>query len=467
MFAETLPQTESDRPETAVANGPPDPDWAWAPYVPDDQRPWNLARAAHLFRRGAFGANWKQLQGALADGPGETVEKLLRPEADVAAFNRSHDEYEGPSGSVESLRSWWLRRAIETPHPLLEKMTFFWHAHFALSSATVNNPAMIRQHVQLLRSHALGRFEPLLQAVSRDPATLVGLDSTFNRKSQPNPNYARNLMARYSLGLGAFSEQDVQEAARAFTGWAVLRNQLRYFDREHDTGVKKVLGQEGDFEGDDVVRIVLGQPAAPRFLIGKLYRHLVSETEEPSDELIAPLAKSFAQDYDVAKLVETMLRSNLFFSPRAYRQRVKSPVEFALGIAAGLEGIIPTESLSQDLAALGQNLYEPPTGNGWKGGRSWINRSTLPARGNLALALVSGSKPYGTKLDPAAVADKYGFSTAESAGRFIFDLFLQSDVGAGVPEALLETLDAGGEDRSQRLRRFTHSVLSLPEFQLA
>jgi len=447
-----------------------DPDWAWAPYEPDDRRPWDLRRVGHLYRRAGFGADWDQLQQALSDGPQRAVEKLLRGGPDAAAFNQTYDQYEASatgSGSADALRAWWLRRMIHTPHPLLEKMTLFWHDHFATSNGRVKNARLMHDHVQLLRSHALGRFEPLLEAVSRDPATPLSLDCQANRKAQPNENFARALMERFSMGPGHCGQQDVREAARAFTGWFVLRSRLRYIARDHDSGVKKVLGQEGDFEGKDVVRIVLARSATPRLLVRKIYRWLISEAAEPADALIEPLAGSLAEGYDVSKLVETMLRSNLFFSPAARRRRIKGPVEFALGVVRGLEGMVPTMQLGEDLAALGQDLYHPPTVKGWPGGRHWINHSTLIGRSNLAQALLAGAKPYGAKLDPLAVAEKHGHSDPQSAGRFLLDLFLQGDVQADVAEALLKTAAPADADPSRRLRRIAHAVVTLPEFQLA
>ncbi|MHC4176228.1 MAG: DUF1800 domain-containing protein [Planctomycetota bacterium] len=466
MFAESRTQESS----AIAARKPPDPDWAWAPYEPDDRRPWDLRRAGHLYRRAAFGADWGQLQQALSDGPQRAVETLLHGGPDAADFNQTYDRYEDSaagSGSADALRAWWLRRMILTPHPLLEKMTLFWHDHFATSNARVKNARLMHDHVRLLRSHALGGFEPLLEGVSRDPATLLSLDCPANRKAQPNENYARALMERFSLGPGHYRQQDVREAARAFTGWFVLRSRLRYIAREHDSGVKKILGREGNFEGKDVVRIVLAQSAAPRLLVRKIYRWLISEMDEPADALIEPLAGSLAEGYDVSKLVATMLRSNLFFSPAARRRRIKGPVEFALGVIKGLEGMVPTAQLGQDLAALGQDLYHPPTVKGWPGGRRWINRSTLIARSNLAQALLAGAEPYGEKLDPLAVAKKHGHSDAESAGRFLLDLFLQGDVQADVAETLLKTAAPADSDPSGRLRRIAHAIVTLPEFQLA
>lgn len=450
----------------ARPGNPPDPQWAWAPYEPDDRRPWNLALAGHLYRRAAFGADWDQLRQAVADGPQRAVERLLHPETDVTAFNRQYDGFEA-SANVDGLRAWWLRRMIRTPHPLLEKMTLFWHGHFGATAARVNHAPLMREHVGLLREHALGSYPPLLEAVSRDPAMLVSVGAGENRKAVPNENYARELLARFSLGPGNFMEEDIQEAARAFTGWRVLRNQLRYFPGDHDGDVKRILGREGRFDGDDVVEIVLQQPAAPRLLVRKLYRWLVSETGEPGDALVAPLAESFAADYDVARLVRTILGSNLFFSPTAYRQRIKSPVEFAVGIVRGLEGLVPTEKLAGDLAALGQSLYYPPTIKGWEGGPFWLNGATLVGRSNLAAALLFGAKPYDDKIDPFAVAQKHGHATPQAAARFLVDLFLQGDLDEGVAGALSKTTTTGEGNPAERIRRAAHAVVTLPEFQLA
>jgi uncharacterized protein (DUF1800 family) len=467
----TLGQYQSGQAHPAVAEKLTDPGWAWAAYQPDAQRPWNLAQAGHLYRRAAFGAGWDQLQQALSDGPQRAISKLLRPEADTAKFNREYDEYETSAGSVTALRAWWLRRIILTPHPLLEKMTLFWHSHFATNSEKVKNARLMQRHVQLLRSHALNSFRALLRAISRDPAVLIWLGAEANRKARPNENFARPLMETLTLGPGHYTEKDVREAARAFTGWFVLRSQLRYIPREHDGNIKQVLGHKGNFTGDDVLRIVLEQPATARNLVCKLYRWLICETEQPNVTLIKPLAESFAKDYDILKLVEKMLRSNLFFSPVAYRQRIKCPVEFALGIVKGLEGVVSTTQLGQDLADLGQNLYNPPTVKGWAGGRHWINSATLVGRYNLALALLRGSGPYGNKLNPWAIAKKHGCSTPKSATRFLLDLFLQSDLEPDVRDALLKTIQtsagAGGDDPAGTLRHFAHEIVTLPEFHLA
>ena len=446
-----------------------DPGWAWAQYEPDAERPWNLARAGHLYRRAAFGASWDQLTQSVSDGPRRTIDKLLRPQADVEAFNLACDAYETSAGSVDDLRAWWLRRMILTPHPFLEKMTLFWHSHFATGGAEVKSARLMQQHVALLRSGALSSFAALLEGISRDPAVLLWLGADANRKSRPNENFARPLMEAFTLGPGQCTETDIQEAARAFTGWFVFAGKLRFIPREHDAGMKRILGQEGNFASEDVVRIVLEQQATSERLVRRLYRWLICETEEPNATLVAPLAESFAKDYDVLKLAETMLRSNLFFSRAAYRRRIKCPVEFALGIVKGLEGMVPTMQLAQDLAGLGQNLYYPPTFKGWTGGRHWIDSATMVGRHNVASALLQGSGPYADKLNPWAVAQKHGCSTPEAGARFLLELFVQNDLEPNVHDTLMKAAQtaAGAGGPEGGMRRFAHAVVTLGEFHLA
>ena len=467
-----LDRHQSKQARSAIDDKLTDPGWAWAVYQPNAQRPWNLIQAGHLFRRAAFGADWNQLHKALSDGPQHTIDKLLKPQADMTAFNETYDGYDNSAaGSIKSLRAWWLRRIIQTPHPLLEKMTLFWHSHFATNSDKVKNPKLMLQHIRLLRRHALNSFGDMLQAVSQDPAVLIYLGADTNRKASPNESFARTLMKNLTLGPGNYNEKDVREAARAFTGWFVLRSQLRYISREHDENPKEVLDERGNFTGDDVVRIVLKQPATSQMLVRKLYRLLICETDQPNTAMIRPLAETFAKDYDIMKLTETMLRSNLFFSKAAYRRRIKSPMEFALGIVQALEGVVSTTQLAQDLAGLGQNLYNPPTANGWAGGRNWIDSATLAGRSNLALSLLQGSEPYGDKLNPRVLANRHGCSTPISAGKFLLNLFLQSDLAPNVNESILKALQSpsgiGSDDEEATLRCFAHAVVTLPEFHLA
>ena len=447
-----------------------DPAWAWAEYEPSGSRPWTLAMAGHLYRRAAFGATFRQLELAVSDGPRKTVDRVVRCEQDLTDFHRSLDEYEDASarsGGVDSLRAWWLRRMVETPYPLLEKMTLFWHNHFGISGARVGDAPLMLQHVRLLRQHALGQYPAMLDAVASDPAMFIALGADASRKAQPNENFARQLMQRLSVGPGNYGEEDVREASRAFTGWFVLRGQLRYFDREHDAGVKKVLGRTGNWQAQDVVRIVLEQPVAPKMLARKLYRWLVAEVDEPSDQLLAPLVEMLAEDFDVGRVVEAILRSNQFFSAAAYRRRIKSPVEFALEIVRAMEGTVSTVRLGEDLGQLGQSLYNPPTTDGWHGGRHWINAATVTGRSNLARALLAPQGRYGGKLDPAALSRSYGRTDPKSSAELLVALFLQDDLSANMREALWKVIPESATDAGPWLRDFTHSVVTLPEFQLS
>lgn len=439
-----------------------DPAWAWARYEPAAGRPWTLALAGHLHRRAGFGGTWEQLQRALRDGPQRTVDGLLRPVGDVAGFNRDFDKYEASADDargVEDLRAWWLQRMMQTPHPLLEKMTLFWHGHFAVDGGRVNFTRLAQQHVALLRRHALGSFREMMGGIVRDGAVFLSLEAATNRRSQPNEQFPRWLMECYTVGPGRYTEADVREAARAFAGWFMLQGDLRDIPREHDTEPKRILGQEGRFNSDDVVRILLEQPATAEHIVRKLYRWLISETAEPDAPLVAPLAAAFGKDYNVGKIVETMLRSNLFYSVAAVRQRVKCPVEFALGIVRGLEGAVPTAGLAHDLGRLGQGLFFPPTTRGWSGGHNWINHATLAGRHNLAAAFLQPSGgPYAGKLNPAEAAKKHGRSTPQAAAKFFAELFVQdAAVAGGVYE----------RDQDKAMRRAAYAVIASPEFQLA
>ena len=225
----------------------------------------------------------------------------------------------------------------------------------------------------------------------------------------PNENYARELMELFSLGIGHYTETDIREAAKAFTGWEIKDRAATFDAAKHDSSAKAVLGQKGNWTGADIVRICLEQHAASPFIVGKLYRFLISETMPATPELIAPLAERFRKsNYDFGDLVQTMLRSNLFFAPQAYRAQVKSPVCFALGIIHALEGRTGTTTLVQALEELGQNVFYPPSVKGWYGGAIWRNGQDLLSRQNLALALTSTKNPrFDGHVDPAVLASSW------------------------------------------------------------
>jgi uncharacterized protein (DUF1800 family) len=466
-----IPTADPVNSAAAATRQPADAVWAWAAFQPGGKEPWVLRWAAHLYRRAAFGGTWGELQQSLKDGPAATVERVVRPSVDVSAWQKEHDDYDRKAGSSDAddgARAWWLRRMVETPHPLLEKMTLFWHSHFGISRARVPRGAMMVTLVHTLRRHALGNYREMLAAALRLPAVVLGLEADGNRRGRTNPNLARQLLAQYGPGTGAFAEQDVSEATRALTGWLMLRDDLRFVDREFDPGVKRILGQSGNWTADDAVRIVLEQPATARHVVRGVYRWLVSETEEPEAKLLEPLVASFHKDYDIGRLVETMLRSNWFFSAGAYRQRVRSPVELALGMIRPLEGTVPTLRLGSDLVGLGQDLLRPPTVRGWLGGRYWLNPATMMARFNLAAALLTPGGAYAEGLNPLAAVQRHGQSDPAAAADFLVELLLGGDVPAEIRKQLTSRA-AGAEAKAlpERLRELVQDIVTLPEFQLA
>ncbi len=372
-----------------------DPETAWQPWRPSAADPWDRKWAAHLYRRAAFGYSREELDEAERLGPEGTLELLLtgRPQAselletltDIGRVAALRDE------AGDSLRGWWLYCMLHGGHPLREKLTLFWHNHFATSLVKVQSPDLMFRQNCLLREHALSRFGPMLQAVSRDGAMLVWLDSSSNVKGKPNENYARELMELFSLGVGNYTEKDVREAARAFTGWRTDGRVFIFEASRHDNGPKVVLGKSGNWDGGDVVRIVLEQPAAAKFLIRKLYQHFVNETTVAPDALLEPLVQQFRKsDYDIAAVVRTMLGSRHFYSAHAFRQRIKGPVEFVLGAVRAIYQKYPEDdpryrSLPQQLLVtwlngLGQSLFAPPNVKGWPGGKAWLNTATLLER---------------------------------------------------------------------------------------
>jgi hypothetical protein len=360
---------------------------AWQPWLPTAEEPWDRKRAAHLFRRAAFGATPAELDAAAEQGFPKTLERLLAGSPDAAERVELLTETGRYYNEPANLRVWWLYAMIEGGHPLREKLTLFWHNHFATSYAKVRSTKLMYEQNVLLRKHALGRFRPFLLDMSKDTAMLVWLDSNRNVKGAPNENYAREVMELFSLGVGNYTEKDIREAARALTGWhhdaevATFENQPAL----HDDGEKTIFGQTGKWAGTDVVRLCCDHKACAKFLVGKLYNYLVSETKPP-EQLLEPLADRFRQsDYDIASLVSVMLASRLFFSQHAYRKRVKWPAEYVVEAVRGVvPGRVPLSDLTDPLAKMGQVLFAPPNVKGWRTGTDWLNSATLLARNNFA-----------------------------------------------------------------------------------
>ena len=453
-----------------------DPNWAWAAYEPGTGQPWSRRLAAHLYRRAGFAANSAELDQSAALGPAAAIDKLCSPGPPPAEFQSTSAmlaQRTVAAGNVEQLAAWWLYRMLNTYDPLLEKLTLFWHGHFATSAAKVDKPQMMLDQNQMLRQHARGRFQDMVKAVSRDPAMLVYLDSTTNRRIHPNENYARELMELFTLGVGNYTEKDVKEVARAFTGWEVLGDRFVFNASQHDAGVKSILGRSGNFDGDDAVRIVLDHPAASRFIAGKLIRFFVFDELAAPDSLVEPIAKDLREhEFRIGPVLRRILGSNLFYSDHAIGRKVRSPVELGIGLLRALGATTNLVKLAQGLAELGQSLFHPPNVKGWDGGRTWINSSTLLGRANLVRQLLLAPETrYDQSSDDnlATVADRAGATTPTKTVDWLLELLVAVPVPPAVRDVLVQLAgdENGPADRSRRIADVIHAVSALPEFQLA
>jgi uncharacterized protein (DUF1800 family) len=447
----------------------------WSAYEPTPADPWDLRKVAHLHRRAGFGATRAELQRDLKDGPAASADRLLQPRdcsPEETSVRNALRAGVVKSGDAERLKAWWLYRILYDPDPLREKLTLFWHGHFATSMRKVGDVGMMLGQNELLRKHALDEFSAMLAGIIADPAMLVWLDGFNSHKEKPNENLAREYLELFTLGVGRYTEPDIRQVARAFTGWvrpgayeaAASEGPFRYDPAQFDEGNKTFLGQTGPWKPPDIVRITLEQPAAAEFLCRKLYRFFVGESEEPIAELVAPLAEEFRRHhYSVRHVVGLILRSKHFYSRAAYRQRIKGPVEFSAGLLRTLE-VAPAPNTTLALAVAcerqGQDLFHPPNVKGWDGGRSWLNSTTVLERGNWVADVVWGNADYGlAAYDAFAWGRRHGIPPRETAGA-LGDLLLQGDESSRARERIAR---AAGDD----VRKALQLVLHCPEFQLA
>jgi uncharacterized protein (DUF1800 family) len=294
------------------------------------------------------------------------------------------------------LQEWWLRRMVQTSRPLQEKLTLFWHGHFATSIFKVDSAYYMWLQNETMRRNASGNFRTMIMEISKDPAMIKWLDNDSNNKEHPNENYAREVMELFTLGEGHYSERDIKEAARAFTGWHYDRAAMAYEfnSQQHDDGPKEVLGKHGNWDGGDVVNILFAQPACATFLARKLWTYFAYE--EPEPELVDGLAEVFrAGNYQLKPLLRAIFSSSAFFSERAVHTQIKSPVQLVVGSYQLLNRKIP-ESIDafsvvvKALRMMGQEPLLPPDVSGWKGGLTWVNTSSLLMRYNFSNFLVNG-----------------------------------------------------------------------------
>lgn len=424
-------------------------------YTGEFERP----QAMHLLRRAGFAPSAAEIEAALRDGLQATVERLVEPGADTSA----HDELDEIGASlaarndIRALRGWWLLRMCRTQRPLAARLALFWHNHFATSDAKVHNAALMLQQLRTFERLGLGRFDELLLQVARDPALQVWLDGDQNVKGRPNENFARELFELFSLGVGHYSETDIKQAARAFTGWRERAGRFYIDTAQHDGGTKQLFDQLGDFDGADVVRIACQQPACAPFIAEKLLREFVEP--HPAADLIDDTARLLRESkFDVRMTLRQLLSSQAFFAPARRRQHIQSPVEFVVGLVRALHLKVPAETLAEVVSQMGQRPFEPPTVKGWEGQRTWLNSTTMIARLNAASQAVR-NPAYGAR----GLAQRYQLSGRDACITFAVQLTLAETTPDVVLTALNELQGSDDEVLGQALEL----LLTAPEYQLA
>ena len=397
---------------------------------------WNYDRAGHLIERAGFGATPEEVRGLAALSPEEAVNRIVEYEsvdgAGLAEFEESGIWDPGmdpfPPSRAESVRIarergtalgvevlpdgasrrlqpvvdkffyglrsnvletkrlalWWANRMVTTPRPLEEKMTLFWHGHFATSEGKVRDYRLMLAQNRMLRRLATGNFRDLLLGIMRDPAMLVYLDNGQNVKDHPNENFGRELLELFTMGVGNYTERDIREASRAFTGWTNDVTSFRFDSTLHDDGPKEFLGRQGRFGGEQLIDIILDQPATAEFIASKIYRFFVRE------DISMPMRKALGEllaesGYEIRPLLKTIFRSRDFYSSLSVGTQIKGPVQLVVSTyrKLGVRRSPTVPDFNQLTGRLGQSLLYPPNVAGWEGGRTWITPASLLDRGNL------------------------------------------------------------------------------------
>ena len=487
--------------------------------TPISAKRWDFKTAAHLLNRAGFGGTPAEIERVAKLGLDAAVAELIdfekipddtkdpewakpdparqqefaklrtmsEEERRMAQQQRQREDRE----RMLELRGWWFRRMAYGSRPLQEKMTLFWHGHFATSMEKVREPYYMWRQNELFRRLATGNWLQMLIEVGQDPAMLLWLDQAQSRKDHPNENFAREVMELFALGEGHYTEKDIAEAARALTGWSLDREVQKFTDRprQHDEGSKTVLGQTGNFDGRDVLRIIVEQPQAAKFITAKLWNFFTGTPLSP--ELNDALAKTFRDGADKFKpVLRAMFLSEEFYAPEVVRAQVKSPVQWLVTGVRQLERDLPPALVCSALTrALGQELFQPPNVKGWDGGFAWITTNNLLARYNESATLVFGdTKALKGSFSGPANLEKLAerrlerirltgvnpdnlFTAEERAPRdkFIAALerrFLQAELKPAQRKALNEFLDARGELDSDDILGAIRLVMCTPDYQL-
>ncbi len=446
---------------------------------------------AHLLRRAGFGAGPGDIATYSALGVNGAVDRLLNfqniSNADldkrIAAANFDYSVF-------ADIQTWWLTRMLYTAHPLEEKMTLFWHGLLTSSATKVGGKRgfpLLKQQNDFLRQNAFGRFDDLLAGITIDPAMLFWLDGNRSLKGSPNENFAREEMELFTMGVGNYTQTDIEQSARALTGWVVnpQTGKAVFRPQFHDDGTKTFLGQTGNFDYKDIARIICAQDVTPKFLSTRLWRFFAYENPSAAD--IQPLVDAWHKsNHSIKAMMQALLTSPAFYSTKAYRSRIKSPVEFLVGgfRNLGLGGIEQAgKKLLGAMSIMGQILYDPPNVAGWPGDQvsaNWVNTGAWMTRVNTINALVdymSGSPDFNKQLQ--AGIQKQQIDSTDKLVTYVLTQLIDGQIDSPRRQMLLDYVNgssAGGADRltlyggktisGNSVRGLYYLIMSMPEYQL-
>jgi uncharacterized protein (DUF1800 family) len=441
-------------------------------------------------RRAGFGGPPQEIQALVDLGLQGAVDYLINyHQVDDSAMEQALSQQnflQAPPGkqlSLPAIQIWWLYRMLYTKRPLLEKMTLFWHGHFATGVSKVVIRELMLQQNQLFRQHALDSFQTILLNISKDPAMIIWLDNLTNIKDAPNENYARELMELFTMGINDvidgtpnYTEQDIHESARAFTGWTLRRNQFYFNSSQHDSGSKTFLGETGNFNGDDIVGILAPRPATARFMSKKLFEFFGYANPEPA--VIQELADVYlGNQFSIQAVMQHLFTMDAFYSDKALYANIKSPAEFVVGSSRLLKptsGSALLTNLVTTMDLLQQVLFNPPTVKGWDGGLSWINTASILTRCNFADYLASlrggkaGSFDPTTLLSSASPGDVN--ATVDLVLKSLGPLVVADDAKKSLANYLTNgqtpsSFQISNQTLDEQVRGLIHLAMSLPEYQ--
>jgi len=385
---------------------------------------------------------------------------------------------------MNELRRWWIQRMVETPRPTEERLALLWHGHFASSWRSVRDTYLMWKQNKLFRDHANGNFADLARGIIRDPAMLKYLNNNQNKKRQPNENLARELMELFTLGAGNYTEDDIKAGARALTGYGIDDNDFIFRKGQHDDSPKTILGNQGTFDGDDFVGILLRQEDCAKFValkiydafvadVGDVYQAVPRENREVIDKLAGRLKRS---GYQLKPVLTALFKSKHFHDPAIACRKIKDPTQLTVGTMRSLGLPMRDRSvIDKAMSAMGQVLFEPPTVDGWDGGRSWINTSTLFVRQNLTTYLISGHHPSkkNNRKKIGFAPQRWLDQIADRSPRGVTDAMIDHLIGSHIPaerrapaHAMIAAREADQTISNDGLVALACLITAMPEYQL-